>query len=88
MWLRRPTNNVAQFGRARPRLRTRSMVQIHSLNIVSRRRVRLTYFIYKTYTLVTKSVDVRSEQVADIGNDRDREQYLISKILIVCSSQT
>ena len=41
-----------------------------------------------TYTLVTELVDVRSEQVADISNDRDREQYLISKILIVCSSQT
>lgn len=40
------------------------------------------------YTLVTELVDVRSEQVADISNDRDREQYLISKILIVCSNQT
>ena len=40
------------------------------------------------YTLVTELVDVRSEQVADISNDRDREQYLISKILVVCSSQT
>jgi hypothetical protein len=40
------------------------------------------------YTLVTELVDVRSEQVADISNDRDREQYLILKILIVCSSQT
>lgn len=46
------------------------------------------HFYYKIHALVTELVDVRSEQVADISNDRGREQYLISKILIVCANQT